>query len=131
VSYAPAVFNQNQNAVLPGDNTFTRQTTIAGGGLFAADAPLTPTAPNGIAPGEWLEVRFKLVAGYDFEDTIAAMTAAWTGPGNGQLRLGIHVQAFENGGSLSFIDNPIPLPSGGVMGMAGMGLLCFRRRRGV
>jgi hypothetical protein len=61
----------------------------------------SPTAPNGVNPGEWLEITMALTPGFTFEDIISGLST-------GQLRIGIHVQAFAGGGSESFVNSPNP-----------------------
>jgi hypothetical protein len=69
---------------------------------FLADSDNPPPA-NGVNPGEWLEITFDLqeVNGVPltFADTVAQLTS-------GMLRVGIHVQAFANGGSEAFVNDP-------------------------
>jgi hypothetical protein len=69
---------------------------------FTADSN-PPAQPNGVNPGESLGIVFDLINGQDFDDTIAAL-------GDGSLRIGIHVQGFDGGGSEAFVNNP---PNGG------------------
>lgn len=105
---------------------------------FSADSD--PAAqPNGVNPGEWLKVYFTLKNGHDFNTVIADLA-------NGMLRIGIHVQGFEGGGSESFVHcvdcNPPPCddcdpPGSGVpdastsmmlLSLALMGVEGFRRK---
>jgi hypothetical protein len=88
---------------------------------FSADSDAPPPI-NGVNPGESLTITFDLINGKTFADTIAAL-------GNGDLRIGIHVQSFSNGGSESFVHVPEP----GFYGLLSMGLaglyVVVRRRR--
>ncbi len=81
---------------------------------FSADSN-PPTQPNGVNPGERLELITELINGRTFADTIAALAA---GGVDGGLRVGIHVQGFANGGSESFVNGralPPPPPPGPVV----------------
>lgn len=88
----------------------------------------SPPPMKGISPGEYLDIKFALLSG-DFDTVIADIIA-------GDLRVGIHVQAFANGGSESFIngdppiDPVVPLPTPVTLAGAGLvGLMAIRRRR--
>jgi len=78
---------------LPGGNTLDPRFR----GDFSVE-PNAPTAPNGINPGEWLGVYFDVNNGGTFDKVVAALES-------GKLRVGFHVQAFENGGSEAFVNN--------------------------
>jgi hypothetical protein len=70
---------------------------------FSADSD-SPVASNGVNPGEWVSITFKLINGKTIADTLAALDS-------GELRVGLHVQAIGvNGGSESFV-NKVPEPS--------------------
>jgi hypothetical protein len=77
---------------LPGGNPFGFSAD------FSADSN-PPTQPNGVNPGEWLEILFNLQSGQTFDDVLDALSS-------GALRIGIHVQGFASGGSESFINEP-------------------------
>jgi hypothetical protein len=113
---------------LPGGNNANPAFETTAG--FSADSE-PPAQPNGVNPGEELSIKFNLIGGQSFADTINALTLAGA---NGGLRIGLHVQGFANGGSESFINNPtpVPLPAAAWMGMALMGsggAVTFIRRR--
>ena len=97
---------------------------------FSSDSN-PPTQPNGVNPGEWLGITFTLQGSQNYNDTIASLA-------NGSLRIGIHVQGFDGGGSESFVNNgcidcDIPgVPDAAstmmLLGMALMGVEAVRRR---
>jgi hypothetical protein len=89
-------------------------------GLVAGSQP--PVQPNGVNPGEELTLIFDLLGGKTLADTEAAI-------GDGSLRIGLHVQGFESGGSESFVSVPVPEPSVSlVLGAALLGLVRRSRR---
>lgn len=96
------------------------------GGLRAG--PTSPVAPNGVHPGEWVGITLNLQAGSSFGDVIAALN-------DESLRVGLHAQAFADGGSESFVNGPgpgTPVPEPGtllLLGGAISGLAGLRRRR--
>jgi hypothetical protein len=80
---------------------------------FLAESVPSPSM-NGAGPSEWVKIQFNLQGGQTIADVIDELT-------NGELRIGIHVIAFESGGSESFINLPIPEPASGLL--VGLGLL--------
>ncbi|MDX2197454.1 MAG: hypothetical protein SF069_00610 [Phycisphaerae bacterium] len=92
---------------------------------FDDDFRATSNGPiiNGINPNESLGIRFSLFNGVTFANVISAMN-------NGDLRLGIHVQALPDGQSDSFITTePIPSPTASMLGLVGLALAGVMRRR--
>jgi hypothetical protein len=117
-------FSANQGPPnLPGGNPIAFDTT--GGLRFGANPP---TQPNGVNPGEWLVLNLTLAANTTFDDIVAALAAE-------TLRVGIHVQGFESGGSESLVNvpegsgNPIPEPGSILLLATGIGGLLLRRLR--
>ncbi len=88
---------------LPGGDNITPAFEVSPGLLAGADSP---SPVNGVGPDEWLGIIFNLQNGRTFDDIIAGLT-------DGGLRIGLHVIAFDSGGSESFVNNsPVPLPAG-------------------
>jgi len=96
---------------MPGGNAVSFVTDFA----FAAR---NPKPSNGVNPGESVSFSFKITSGNSISDIIAAMNS-------GSLRVGMHVIAFANGQSESFI-TPAP---GSLALMSLGGLIAGRRRR--
>jgi hypothetical protein len=110
---------------LAGGNIINFQTTAG----FSADSN-QPVQPNGINPGEFLQIIFSLQSGGTLQDVYNELVT-------GELRIGIHVQGFDSGGSESFINTPptsVPEPTTmllfglGLLGVAGFGRMKLIRR---
>ncbi len=104
---------------LPGGNSISPQfnTTM---GLNADSDP--PTQPNGVNPGESLGVIVNLDAGVTYADLLLDLNSE-------DLRIGIHVQGYEFGGSESFV-NFVPVPAAvWLFGSGLLGLVGVARRR--
>lgn len=109
---------------LPGGNNASPPFVTTAG--FSADSD-NPPPQNGVNTNlESVTILFDLIAGQTFADTIAALT-------NGDLRIGIHGQAFGDGGSESFVNVPVPIPA--AVWLLGSGLIALigigRRNRRV
>jgi len=93
------IFEQGANPPdLPGGNSISPPFEVTEGFLAQASAPHTPD--HGVNPGEWLTIVFSLEDGqtYDVLDDLHS----------GDLRVGLHVQAFCRGGSESFVTGDVP-----------------------
>lgn len=102
---------------------------------FLADSD-PPVSHNGINPGEELGILYELQTGRTYADVYRELESSSLGP---DLRVGIHVQGFQDGDSQSFVTggprptaDVIPEPSTLVIwsGLAAIGAgLGWRRRR--
>jgi len=101
--------------VLPGGASISPPFVV--GFRVNADAP---PPKNGVGPGETLDVIFNLKSGVTPADVIAGMDS-------GALRVGLHVIAFANSGSESFVNTPEPA-STLLLGAGAFGLTALRRR---
>lgn len=107
---------------LPSGNNATPPFQTTAG--FSADSDEPPPL-NGVNPGEQLGIIFNLINGQDYADTLAALA-------DGSLRIGIHVQGFDGGGSESFVNTPVPEPGFyGLLSLGLGGLYLLRRRKTV
>jgi len=88
---------------------------------FSADSDPPPPS-MGVEPGEWLGVVFSLKDGGDVYDVMQELS-------DGTLRIGIHVQAFLNGGVDS--ESFVALPEPATIALLGLGGLVLLRKRRV
>ncbi len=118
VDFSPLVSPPN----LPGHNDVSPSFVVTAGFLADSDSP--NLMANGVNPGETLGVLFGLQGGGIFDDIISEL-------GTGELRIGIHFQGFDGGGSESFINPPtvIPAPAAAILGMIGLGVVGIVRKK--
>jgi hypothetical protein len=111
-------------ANLPGGASITPAFVATAG--FSADSD-APVEHNGVNPGEYMGIVFNLQSGGTYADVLSELAS-------GELRIGLHVQAFDNGGSESFVNTPntpVPAPGAILLGTLGAGLVGWLRRRRV
>lgn len=112
------------NGGLPGGNTIGFDTTPA-----TAEANNEPGSVNGVDPGEFVILNLALDGDSGLADVLTALFLG--GDQSGSLRVGIHVQGFESGGSESYVNsvNVVPLPAAGWLLIAGLGGLAAYGRK--
>lgn len=105
---------------LPGGNNVSPPFVTTAGFLAESD----PSPPqNGVRPGEYLDVVFNLQGGGTLADVLAELAT-------GEVRVGMHVIAFESGGSVSIVNNPVvPVPAAAWLFGSAFGLLAVMRRK--
>jgi len=104
---------------LPGGNNVSPPFVTTPG--FSADSD-PPVQPKGVNPGESLGILFNLQDSRTFNDVINELNDT-------TLRIGIHVQGFDSGGSESFVN--IPAPGALLLASIGLTLVGWIRRREV
>jgi len=101
---------------------------LVAGYEFVDSADNDPGAANGVHPGEWLGVVFNLrlpPEEYTYADVIAGLE-------DRTILIGIKVQGYADGGSETFVNNPVPIPAPGAILLGGIGVVLvgwLRRRR--
>jgi hypothetical protein len=101
---------------LPGGDSIVPPFEVTEG--FLAESVPAPSQ-NGVGPGEWVMIEFTLQGGQTFADVLAELAS-------GELRIGVHVIAFESGGSESFVN--VPEPAAGAL-LTGAALVARARTR--
>lgn len=86
-------------------------------GALTADSE-APSQPNGVDPGESLSITLS----GDYDDVVSQLT-------DGDLRIGIHVQGFADGGSEAFVTTVVPVPGAVALGAIGLGMVRLLRTR--
>jgi hypothetical protein len=105
---------------LPGGNSMYPAFQATAG--FTADSN-PPTQSNGVNPGETVSIFFTLQSGGAFADVIRELYSR-------EIRIGVHVQGFANGGSESFVNlAAVPVPAAAWLLVSGLGLLRVARHR--
>ena len=102
---------------LPGGNPYGFTTS------YCADSD-SPVQPNGVNPGEYLEITYTLQGTSSFANVIASLNS-------GDYVVGIHVQGFDNGGSVAGISHSVPEPGSLLLLTTAIGVFPFIRRRPV
>jgi len=106
---------------LPGGNSINPTFTTTQNLLANSNSP---TQPSGVNPGEYLGITFALSGDKTYDDVLSGLSSK-------SLRVGLHVQGFESGGSESFINNSNPVPEPTTLLLLGPGLIglaCLRNR---
>jgi hypothetical protein len=90
---------------------------------FSADSD-SPAQPNGVNPGESLQITFSLESGISYGDVIGGLN-------DSVLRVGIHVQGFADGQSEAFVNDthPMPAPGAALLALPGLAMVAYLRRR--
>lgn len=119
---------------LPGANFFLTSASV----VYSCDSD-SPVAKTGVDPGEKLKITFSLAEGMNITHVIEALQG-WIKDKEfhqSDLVVGLHVQAFEDDGSVSFLvagpaghTTPVPSPSSLLLFSGGLGaLVLFARKR--
>jgi len=104
---------------LPGGNLAVPPFQVTAG--FLAQSVPSPSM-NGVGPVEWVMIDFALQGGQGIADVLSELQS-------GALRIGLHVIAFDSGGSESFINVPVPEPTSALLVALGLAGLAAHARR--
>lgn len=111
---------------LPGGNTISPPFVITADDFLLGSDP--PTKPNGVDPNQSLGVIFDIASAATFANVIEELHSE-------ALRIGIHVQGFDGGGSESFVNTPVPTPDvipappAAALGIVGLWMVGLIKRR--
>jgi hypothetical protein len=106
------------NGKLPGGKKLTPRLEASSPKFYFSARPAPPISKNGINPGEWLSFLFDLKCDKTYSDVISAFDSD-------KLRIGVHVQAFPDGSSASYVT-----PEPASIALLGLGTIMLRRRKG-
>jgi hypothetical protein len=101
---------------LPGRNNISPAFETTAGFLADSDSPVSA---NGVNPGDSLAILFYLMSGGSYATVLSELVT-------GDLRIGLHVQSFANGGSESFVNMPltsVPVPAAAWLLLSGLGAM--------
>jgi hypothetical protein len=92
------------------------------GVLYSTDSTKPATGVNVL--GEWITLTYTLQNGVSFDGVLDGLE-------DGTIVIGVHVTAFADGGSASFLATPsvVPIPGAVLLGMLGLGTAGLRLRR--
>jgi hypothetical protein len=116
IESAGVAFSQNASpGNLPAGNNASPAFVTSAGFSADSDAPVAPNGVNNTATGtEYVTIVFTLQGTQTFADVLSELNS-------GELRIGIHVQGFSNGGSEAFVNVPLVLDGNGNGGGNGGG----------
>jgi hypothetical protein len=87
--------------------------------MFSVE-PENPQPNNGVGPDEWVAITYVLKENMSYSDIIDELNDGV------DLRIGMHVIAFDSGSSESFVNN-VPEPT--TLAILGLGVLFLKRRK--